>query len=289
MNALRRLMMLRFAGLGDAVFLNTIAYHYWKASGKKVILAGNYPEIFRGNPGAIVLPTTSQKIAHQFGRLLSALGIVDRMVYMGYQAEGKGASMRRMEKHILVTLGEKVGLSNVPIKPLIFLDQREIERAKVLNGQGRWVALHSTGVTEMTANKNWYPERFAELTAKVRSLGYQVVQIGRTDDPQIDSDLDLRGKISPREAAAVLASCKALVCQEGYLMHAATAVGTRAVVIYGGFIAPWESGYEENINFFTQLPCSPCWLREPCPYDKECMKRITVEEVYSALKELKAI
>jgi ADP-heptose:LPS heptosyltransferase len=96
----------------------------------------------------------------------------------------------------------------------------------------------------------------------------------------LEVDLDLRGKITPRAAAAVLASCSGLVCQVGYLMHAAAAVGTRAVVIYGGFEAPWESGYVQNNNLFTKLPCSPCWLREPCPYNKKCMDQITVDDVF---------
>ena len=273
-------MMLRFAGLGDAIFVNTIAYHYWKASGKKVILAGNFPEIFHGNPGAIILPTTSQKIAHQLGRFFCALGFLDRMVYMGYQPEGKGTFMRPMEKHILGTLGEKVGLSNVPIKPFIFLGKQEIASVKLPDGRGEWIAMHSSGITEMTNNKNWYPQRFHELAKRVKGMGCRVVQLGRKSDPSLDADMDLRDKVSPRCAAAILAACKLLVCQEGYLMHAATAVGTPAVVIYGGFIAPWESGYEQNINLFTKLPCSPCWLREPCPYDKECMKQITVDDVF---------
>jgi ADP-heptose:LPS heptosyltransferase len=71
-----------------------------------------------------------------------------------------------------------------------------------------------------------------------------------------------------------------LVCQVGYSTPASNAVEISTVVIYGGFIAPWESGYEQNINLFTKLPCSPCWLREPCPYDKECMKQITVDDVF---------
>jgi hypothetical protein len=63
-------------------------------------------------------------------------------------------------------------------------------------------------------------------------------------------------------------------------MPAPSVRGFSGPTIYGGFIAPWESGYEQNINLFTKLPCSPCWLREPCPYDKKCMKQITVDEVF---------
>ena len=278
---LRRMMMLRFAGLGDDLFVNTISYHLWKQEGRKVVVAGRHPELFLGNPGAWMIPTRSQKVAHQVGRLLLKLRIIDSMTYMGYQPDEKDGGMRPMNAHLFEVLSKKVGLRNAPKKPEIFLTNEEKKRASLPIGLKPWIAIHSTGVTEMTDNKNWYPERFMEVSKKLRDT-CRVVQLGRKCDPRLEVDLDLRGKIHPREAASVIASCSALVCQEGYLMHAATAVGIPSVVIYGGFIAPWESGYEQNINLFTKLPCSPCWLREPCPYDKKCMKQITVDDILSA-------
>ena len=282
MNRLGRKMMLRFAGLGDAVFLNSIAYYYWRHTGQKVILAGNYPEIFHGNPGAWVLPTSSQKIAHQIGRLLVWTGLVDSLTYMGYQPEGKETIMKPLPKHILTTLGEKVGLTEVPLVPKIFLTPKELKAALLPQTGKPWVAMHSTGVTDMTQNKNWYPERFVEVAKEVRKK-FRLVQLGVATDPKLDSDMDLRNNCTPRKAAAVLASCVACVCQEGYLMHAATAVGTPTVAIYGGFIAPWESGYDKNTNLFTSLECSPCWKREVCPYDRKCMKQISADDVLKAL------
>jgi hypothetical protein len=278
-------MLLRFAGLGDDLFVNTIAYHLWKQEGKKVVVAGKYPELFCGNPGAWIIPTSSQTIAHQIGKLLISIRMIGSMTYMGYQPEEKGRGMRPMDSHIFEVLAKKVGLKNAPKKPEIFLTKKEQNRSALPKGAKPWIAMHSTGVTEMTENKNWYPERFFEVSKRLRDI-YHVVQLGRASDPSLDVDLDLRGKIRPRDAAAVLASCSALICQVGFLMHAAAAVGTRAVVIYGGFEAPWESGYEQNINLFTDLPCSPCWLRELCPYDKECMQKI---DVASVLKSIDAI
>ena len=271
-------MLLRFAGLGDDLFVNTIAYHLWRQEGRKVVVAGSHPELFRGNPGAWIIPTSSQTIAHQIGKLLISIRMIGSMTYMGYQPEEKVRGMRPMDSHIFEVLSKKVGLKNAPTKPEIFLTQDEKKRYSLPSGSKPWIAMHSTGVTEMTENKNWYPERFMEVSKRLKET-YRIVQLGRTCDPALEVDLDLRGKIRPREAAAVLASCFAFVCQVGFLMHAAAAVGTRAVVIYGGFEAPWESGYEQNINLYSKLPCSPCWLRTPCPYDKECMKRITVDEV----------
>lgn len=278
-------MLLRFAGLGDDLFVSTIAYHLWKQDGRKVFVAGSHPELFRGNPGAWVIPTHSQKIAHQIGRLFIKLRVIESMTYMGYQPEEKGGGMKPMDSHIFEVLAKKVGLKSVPIKPEFFLSKKEQIQSALPPGAKPWVAMHSTGVTEMTDNKNWYPERFLELSKKLRE-NYRIVQLGRTCDPALEVDLDLRGKIRPREAAAVLASCFGLVCQVGFLMHAAAAVGTRAVVIYGGFEAPWESGYKQNINIFTKLPCSPCWLREPCPYNKECMQKIDVESVTNSFNAI---
>lgn len=278
-------MLLRFAGLGDDLFVNTIAYHLWKQEGKKVVVAGKNPELFYGNPGAWVIPTRSQTMAHQIGRFLLRIQFIESMTYMGYQPDEKDGGMRPMNSHIFEVLSKKVGLKNAPKKPEIFLKQHEKMRYALPTGAKPWMAMHSTGVTEMTENKNWYPERFVEVSKRLRTI-CRVVQLGRTSDPSLDADLDLRGKIRPREAAAVLASCSALICQVGFLMHAAAAVGTRAVVIYGGFEAPWESGYDQNINLFTTLPCSPCWLREACPYDKECMKQVKVDDVSSVLDKI---
>jgi ADP-heptose:LPS heptosyltransferase len=278
-------MMLRFAGLGDDLFVNTIAYHSWRESGSKVFVAGNHRDLFRGNPGAWIIPTSSQKIAHQLGRFLIALGIVKSMTYMGYQEENNDKIMKPMEAHILKVLAEKAGLKKTPKKTEIFLSDNEKKKFSLpLNGKP-WVAMHSTGVTEMTENKNWYPERFLEVSQNIRSFA-RVVQLGRLGDPELDVDLDLRGRITPRQAAAVLVSCSALVCQVGYLMHAAAAVRTKAVVVYGGFEAPWESGYEENVNLFTKLHCSPCWITGQCPYNKKCMDKISVDDVCLSIKKI---
>jgi hypothetical protein len=278
-------MLLRFAGLGDDLFVNTIAYHLWLQSGRKVFVACRHRELIQGNPGAWIVPTSSQKVAHQFGRILKGLGVVDSMAYMGYQFENSNGGMKPMEAHILEALSVKVGLKTAPNKPVIFLSEEEKLKFALPNGDKPWVAMHSTGVTEMTENKNWYPERFLAVSQKIRKFS-RVVQLGKIGDPDLDVDLDLRGRVTPRQAAAVLVSCSALVCQVGFLMHAAAAVGTKALVIYGGFEAPWESGYDSNLNFFTPLACSPCWLSGPCPFDKECMKRIEPDQVIFALNKI---
>ena len=275
-------LFLRFAGLGDTLFVNTIAYHYALAYSRRVYVASPHPALFRGTPNVVALPTNSQKIAHQLGKLMKRVGIVDEMVYMGYQPEGPDTKMQPMSAHILSVLAAKIGLPIAPTRPVLFLSKQELQLSALPQNSKPWIAMHSTGVTEMTANKNWFPERFATVAEQMRR-NFQIVQLGLSSDPSLNSDLDLRGRINPRQAAATLASCKALICQAGYLMHAATAVGTPAVVVYGGFESPLETGYDCNLNLFTKMDCSPCWLPTACPYDRECMNRISAQDVLAAL------
>ena len=71
------------------------------------------------------------------------------------------------------------------------------------------------------------------------------------------------------------------------LVHVAAAAGKPSVVIYGGYEHPDCSSYPENINIYTALPCSPCWLlQEPCPYDRMCLSRISPERVEEAIASL---
>lgn len=83
-----------------------------------------------------------------------------------------------------------------------------------------------------------------------------------------------------------MANVRVFVGLEGFLMHLAKAVGVPSVIIYGGWISPHRSGYDNNINLFTSLPCSPCGFTNHCDYDRECMKQITPETVAKAVQEV---
>jgi ADP-heptose:LPS heptosyltransferase len=71
-------------------------------------------------------------------------------------------------------------------------------------------------------------------------------------------------------------------------VHIAAAVGTPSVVIYGGYEHPVCSSYERNVNLYSAVECSPCFLREPCPYHKKCLTRIAVDEVSAAIETILA-
>jgi ADP-heptose:LPS heptosyltransferase len=104
-------------------------------------------------------------------------------------------------------------------------------------------------------------------------------------DPPLKGALDLRGKTSLREAAAILSNSQLFVGLVGFLMHLARAVNCRSVVVYGGRETPDKTGYIANKNLVGVTPCSPCWEENKCDYDRECMKMISVETVVEAVME----
>lgn len=114
----------------------------------------------------------------------------------------------------------------------------------------------------------------------------QFVQCGAGDLPWI-MEPNVKHVVTPsfRHAAAVLAGSRALASNEGGLVHAAAAVGVRAVVPMGGFIGPDVIGYKANRNLFTGTGLG-CGMRANCVHCQKAMARITPAEIVSNLKEI---
>jgi ADP-heptose:LPS heptosyltransferase len=110
----------------------------------------------------------------------------------------------------------------------------------------------------------------------------RVVQVGSASDLRLEGAIDLRGKTSHRQTAAILANSLVFVGLVGFVMHLARAVDCRSVIIYGGREKPTITGYVANKNLYHQVRCAPCWLRNACEFNRKCMDMVTVGQVISA-------
>jgi ADP-heptose:LPS heptosyltransferase len=147
------------------------------------------------------------------------------------------------------------------------------------------IVIQSSGLAAgpgMMKNKNWFPERFQAVSDAIRG-SVNVIQLGLITDPPIQGSLDLRGKTTLRESAAILASSQLFIGQVGFLMHLARAVDCRSVIVYGGREDPSVSGYRANENLVGRTPCSFCWQRNKCDFDHECMQMISVDDTVAAV------
>lgn len=66
--------------------------------------------------------------------------------------------------------------------------------------------------------------------------------------------------------------------------HAAAALGIPAVVIFGGYVSPAQTGYAAQMNLFTGG--QPCGRRTECAHCADAMSDITPAMVADALHQL---
>jgi ADP-heptose:LPS heptosyltransferase len=130
-------------------------------------------------------------------------------------------------------------------------------------------------------NKDWGWTNWWKLDALARFEGLvQCVRDGDRSLPNVKRVLTT----SFRQTAAVLSVCRAYVGPEGGLHHAAAAVGVPAVVLFGAFISPEQTGYKQHRNIFTGGKA--CGMRSDCPHCRAAMNKISPEMVLGELQGL---
>ncbi len=130
-------------------------------------------------------------------------------------------------------------------------------------------------------NKDWGWARWRQLVALV---DVQWVQLG----PQGTRLLPGVRRIETgtfEAACAVLAKAAAAVLPEGGLHHAAAALGVPAVVIFGGYASPANTGHDAHRNLY-ESDGSPCGQRVACAHCAQAMAAITPERVAWELERL---
>jgi len=101
--------------------------------------------------------------------------------------------------------------------------------------------------------------------------------------------LNLAGRTSIRDLIGIFPECAVAFGPDSGPMHIAAAVGCPVVSLWGATAAersaPW--GFAE-FAISGAIPCHPCYLRQ-CPIGRECMRRISPDEVSAALRRALAL
>jgi hypothetical protein len=129
-------------------------------------------------------------------------------------------------------------------------------------------------------NKAWLPERWQQLADRFPG---RFVQVGWGDFRRLDG-VEIAVTHTPRLAAAVLKHSLAYVGPEGGLHHMAAALERPAVVLFGGFISPENTGYDTHRNLFTGGRA--CGMRRNCEHCRKAMSAITVDIVARHIEEI---
>lgn len=158
---------------------------------------------------------------------------------------------------------------------------------------GPVVALHPGGTWQA---KRWPASAFAALALLIRERlnGCAVVVTGPGEEEIAESVRAASlgaARVLPRQPlrgiASILASCDAVVANDGGLMHLAVAIGRPTVGVFGPTEPDIWFPYEGKGPFALasrRMDCAPCHLHE-CA-DRDCLEGIEPAEVLGLLEKV---
>ncbi len=147
----------------------------------------------------------------------------------------------------------------------IYLTAAEIAAVRPVAAPGPYILVEPCALSK---NPNRRPDAsfwyalVHELRAVVPS-DIRLVQLHHAEALTVPSLVQIPNP-SFRDACAVLEQAVCYIGTEGGLAHAAQALKTPAVVLWGGCVDPLMLGYPEHLNLSSNSTESPCGRLRPC-------------------------
>jgi hypothetical protein len=161
----------------------------------------------------------------------------------------------------------------------VFLSRDELRHA---NEQGTGFVLIEPNVPihKMCGpNKQWGVKRYQAVASELLAKGLDVAQFVGTGPAQLKGARQIPSPTF-RHALAVLKNAALYIGPEGGLHHGSAAMGTHAVVLFGGFIPPSVTGYDWHANLTGGAKA--CGNLRTCNHCRTAMDKITPEQVLKA-------
>jgi len=225
-------------------------------------------------------------------------GIPERI---GYRKEMRGPlltrsidfpeeSIHRVEYNL--RLLRVIGIRTKNTEPELFISQEEKRWAEeFLDKYSKGTVQVGMIIGSKAETRRWPLERFAELTRRlVDTYNADIFLLGSAHDRALAeriislserAPVDLTGKLTLRQSIALIEKLHLVVANDTGPMHIAAILGVPTVTFFGAgdLIETRPLGPKVSI-IKKDLPCSPC-VKEVCPEGTlECLKAITVDEVF---------
>ncbi|NQT22192.1 MAG: glycosyltransferase family 9 protein [Candidatus Omnitrophica bacterium] len=205
------------------------------------------------------------------------------------------------KKYQHLSVIKSMGINTENAKLNIQVSQKDRERVSDYLKQikGKFIVV-SCGAKSHT--KRWPTSYFAALCDKIKNdLGCEVVLVGKEEEMSPDSDRividevkqkmkakahDFIGMTNVRELSVLIKESLLLITNDSAPLHVASAVNIPTIAIFG---PTDEKKYgplaDRSIVLRKKLKCTPC-EKAQCEYNYECMRKITVDDAFKAVKEI---
>lgn len=171
-----------------------------------------------------------------------------------------------------------------------FFKKNKIKECIAINPHAAWVS------------KNWPREQWIELIQQLLKLWKgNIVILGSPHNVNeskyyekiINNKkiINKTGQLTLKQTAALLKKCKAFITTDSGLMHIAVAMQTKTIALFGVTNPDVLVSGANNIEICSSYNECPKKYRfnhnnEPPDYEQECMKKIKVHEVLTAVKRV---
>ena len=146
-----------------------------------------------------------------------------------------------------------------------------------------FVALHTDVKRTYSGENRLWPEQYwLELARRLLERGFNVLQV---DPAWVRLELPGVARVPPTDRLSdvfgVIEDMDLVVTSEGLFHHAAAALKTDAVVLWGGRLNPEILGYEGHANLTAREEWCGSWA--PCDHCTQAMLDITPDRVFDAV------
>lgn len=248
---------------------------------------------------AIVLPTTwKSALVPCVARIPKRTGFRGEMRYgllTDIRTLDEGKLSMTVQRYL--ALGEKPDASlppqHIPFPRLVSNREKGAELRKRFCLDPARPAVAFFPGAEYGPAKQWPLEYFAQLAARLAGEGKQVWVIGSAKDREAgdhicqaaDFTFNLCGQTSLEEAIDVIAMAEAAVTNDSGLMHVAAALDTPVVAIYGSSSPDKTPPLTDKKSILRrELDCAPCFERTCALGHMDCLRGISVDEVWAAVQ-----
>ena len=250
----------------------------------------------------------------KFGAFLWLAGIKKRIGY-DYKKRGKFLNYKiplegYREKHIIEYHLELLRFAN--IKPAVFPMEINIPEkdavwaSRFLDScgikNGKFICLAPGGGESFgkeAYRKLWPKEKFIELCCVIEKQipDYKIGVVLGPKERGLSEGFPPSVVIFPymplEKVAATISLCSLFISNDNGLMRIANSLGRKIVVLFGPtsekVYSPYPPDSQKHIVITKDVPCRPCYQNfrlPPCPYNLRCLREISAEEVFEAVKKL---
>jgi heptosyltransferase III len=174
-------------------------------------------------------------------------------------------------------------------------DELEKARRTLEPLAGRPLIVWGPGTKRQT--NDWGQENWRTLLGRlfVRNPGYALATLGARQEAEYcdfsaqgwtGPKLNLAGKLSPRESAAVIGNAVAFLGHDSGPMHLAASVGVPSVIVFSARVKPgvWFPFGKTHQVLYHRTECMDCGLDTCIAMQKKCILSISVREMEVAVQ-----